>query len=348
LGAAWVVGEYGDALLRGGQAEEDEVVVQVAESEVVDLFSTILNSSYATQIVHEYLLTCLMKLTTRLQEPAQLERVRRILQSHSASLDVEIQQRSVEYGNLFAYDEIRRGVLEKMPPPEIKEAQRVFGEAQPKKKAVAGKKKIGKPSESDMLLDLMGGSDMPGPELNTTNGSKNNADLLADILGGGDDMGMASPGSAVSPGPQSGIDSIMDLFGNGAPPPSSQQNRSSAVGPSADLLGGGMTSPAIRQQTPSSGGVATLPCYNKNGLLITIQLQRSAEGVVQALAKFKNTGSFERISSVSLQAAVPKTQKLQLQAISSAELEGGEEASQAMRVLGSKGVSFPTESLILM
>jgi AP-1 complex subunit gamma-1 len=109
LAAAWCIGEFGDLLLKGGNYEEVELVQEVQESEIVDLFSTILNSSYATQSATEYIMTSLMKLTTRFSDPAQIERIRRILQSHNTSLDVEVQQRVVEYGNLFGYDAIRRG-----------------------------------------------------------------------------------------------------------------------------------------------------------------------------------------------------------------------------------------------
>ena len=306
----------------------------------MDLFSTILNSAYANQIVTEYIITALMKLTTRLSEPAQIDRVRRLLSANSTSLDVEIQQRAVEYGNLFAYDEIRRGVLEKMPPPEIREEQRVLGEKIPKRKSVIpGKKaKVTKQTESDLLLDLMGGGDLPPTDLvANTNGSSNNADLLADILGDG--FSTTSPPPQTSkPGAapySSNANAIMDLFGSSgaaATPPPQQSYGSS----SADLFGG-MSSPAA--SNPPVSGPTPHHVYNKNDLNITIQLQRNAEGMVQALAKFRNNSNFNRISSVQLQAAVPKTQKLQLQPISNSELDGGQEATQQMRVSGSKNVS---------
>src|ERR1700761_9375412 len=54
---AWCVGEYADALLKGGQYEEEELVHEVKEHEVVDLFVLILNSSYATQVSTEYIIT---------------------------------------------------------------------------------------------------------------------------------------------------------------------------------------------------------------------------------------------------------------------------------------------------
>ena len=92
LAGSWVIGEYGDALLRGGQYEEEELVKEVKESDIVDLFETILNSSYAGLIVQQYIITASMKLTTRLSDPAQIERLRRLLQRYAANLDVEIQQ----------------------------------------------------------------------------------------------------------------------------------------------------------------------------------------------------------------------------------------------------------------
>jgi AP-1 complex subunit gamma-1 len=297
------------------------LVQEVKESEIVDLFSTILNSSYATQIATEYIITALMKLTTRLSDAAQIERIRRILQSNSDSLDVEVQQRAVEYGNLFGYDAIRKGVLEKMPPPQIKEESRVLGEAA--KKPQKAKAKSAKPAEQDLLFDLMGDGGS-GPDISGLNGSQGNTDLLADILGDS-----ASPPPAPQ---QSNMSSIMDLFGNtGAPPPQP------AAAPSTDLFSG-MPSPPP-QLAPSA--IPTHTCYNKNDLMIGLQLRRDAEGTIQVLARFKNNSLHQSFSSVALQAAVPKTQKLQLNAITNPELGPGSEATQSMRVTGSKGVSEP-------
>lgn len=346
LAGAWSIGEYGDALLRGGQYEEEELVKEVKESDIVDLFSNILNSSYANQVVTEYIITAAMKLTTRLSDPTQTDRLRQLLRSYQANLNVEIQQRAVEYGNLFSYDDIRRGVLEKMPPPEIREESRVLGEATKKQQAkskLAAKKKPSQITEQDMLLDLMGGSELPAADTSATiNGSQNNADLLADILGGGTSVSSPPPQTTSPPPSQhqrSNVDSIMDLFGNGptaSPAPQPQQRPAPA---NTDILGGlgGVASPPPSTAAAAAGGPAHI-AYNKNGLHLTFQLQRSAN-VVQVLAKFKNTTDFERLSGVNLQAAVPKSQKLQLAAISSSEIEGGGEASQGMRVMGVSGVS---------
>ena len=331
LAGTWVIGEYGDALLRGGQYEEEELVKEVKESDIVDLFTTILNSSYSTQIVTEYIVTSAMKLTTRLKEQAQIDRIRRLLSQRTADLSVEIQQRSVEYTNLFAYDEIRNGVLERMPPPEIREEQRVLGEATPKQKKAAAKAKKGptKMTEQDMLLDLMGGTDVPAADLSATvNGSQNNADLLADILGGGN-----STSSAPVQSSQSNANSIMNLF-NAQTPPAPNGFSSPAPQPqsaTADLFGG-MSSP------PQASTPSVHQAYSKNDISLSLQVQRNA-GVAQVLARFRSTSNFDRFTGVGLQAAVPKSQKLQLNAISKAELEGGEEATQQMRVTAVSGVS---------
>lgn len=308
---------------------------EVKENDMVDLFGTILNSNYAGQIVTEYIITAAMKLTTRLSDAAQIERLRRLMLSHQTHLDVEIQQRAVEYGNLFSFDQIRRGVLEKMPPPEIRESQRVLGEATTKSKRsskIASKKKANAVTELD-LLDLMGG---PETETNTaTNGSQNNADLLADILAGD------SPApQSTSPPPAGGsnVNSIMDLFNSTPSQSSTPQPQAARPPPSADLFGG-MASPPPQTATPPIGGGPVHPAYNKNDLIITFQVQRSGS-TAQIFARFQNTSNFDHLSNVTLQAAVPKSQKLQLQAISNGELDGGQEATQQMRIAAVNGVSF--------
>ncbi|KAL1879085.1 hypothetical protein VTK73DRAFT_7411 [Phialemonium thermophilum] len=328
---AWCIGEYGDALLRGGQYEEEELVQEVKEHEIIDLFTNILNSSYATQVTTEYIITALMKLTTRFSDPAQIERIRRLMQAHSTSLDVEVQQRAVEYGNLFAFDQIRRGVLEKMPPPQIKESSRVLGEATKKSaKPARDKSKSVKPKEEDLLFDLMG--DNNATVAPVVNGSgQNNADLLADILG----STTSPPPSSTSPPPgQSNVASIMDLFSQGPSPVTSTTTPVPA--PNIGLTSG-FSSPAPAAPSSPQSAPSGYPCYNNNDLNVTIHTQRNAEGMVQAVARFKNTSPLSTLSNVGLQAAVPKSQKLQLLSISSSQLGPGAEATQMMRVTGCKG-----------
>ncbi|TQV99152.1 AP-1 complex subunit gamma-1 [Cordyceps javanica] len=319
---AWCIGEYADALLKGGQYEEEELAQEVKEGEVVDLFALILNSSYANQVSTEYIVTALMKLTTRFSDASSIERVRRILQDRQTSLDVEVQQRAVEYSNLFAFDQIRRGVLEKMPPPQIKEESRVLGPAPTKKsKAAANRRsKIVKPTEQD-LLDIM---DAPATTMAPANGGgqSSNSDLLADILGGG-----LNSESVSAPAAQSSSSSIMGLFGSG---PGSLAHSATTSSSGLDMLSQAAVS--TPQQAPQgSHGIA---CYNANDLNVTFHVQRNAEGMIQATARFQNTSGSLTLSNVGLQAAVPKSQKLQLLSVSSTTLSPGADATQLMRVSG--------------
>lgn len=330
-----MIGEFGDALLRGGQYEEEELVKEVKESDIVDLFETILGSSYSGLIVQQYIVTASMKLTTRLSDAAQIERLRRLLQRYNANLDVEIQQRAVEYGNLFGQDSVRRGVLEKMPAPEIREEQRVLGEATKKRSSKIMKKKPAQAATEDLLLDLMGDSG-PSTETNGMNGSQQSQDLLAEIMGGGSSASSPPPQTS-TPGPQSNVANIMDLFNSGPSSSSAPtQSRPPQEG-SMDLLGG-MPSSSQPSAAPAASGPTPHPVYNKNDLQIAFQMKRDANAI-QLLARFRNTGNFSQLSNVNLQAAVPKSQKLQLQPISTTDLDAGQEATQQMRVTSVNGVS---------
>lgn len=346
LAGSWVIGEYGDALLRGGQYEEEKLVKEVKESDIVDLFETILGSSYAGLIVQQYIITASIKLTTRLTDPAQIERLRRLLQRYNANLDVEIQQRAVEYGNLFGQDQVRRGVLEKMPPPEIREEQRVLGEATKKRQSKIMKKKPAQAATEDLLLDLMGDSG-PSTQTNGTSNGTQSQDLLADILGGGGPSTSSPPPQTSTPGPQSNVANIMDLFNSGpSSSPAPTQSRPQPQAASMDLLGGVSAAQPSAPSAPS--GPAAHPVYNKNDLQIAFQMKRDANAI-QLLARFRNTGNLSQLSAVNLQAAVPKSQKLQLQPISTTELDAGQEATQQMRVTSVNGVCHtPTHIICVM
>ena len=335
LAGAWVIGEYGDALLRGGSSEAEELAGEVREKDVVNLFATILGSSFAGQSVVQYIITSTMKLTTRLQEPAQIERLRRLLQNHQTDLDIEVQQRSVEYSNLFGYDQIRRGVLERMPPPEIKEEQRVLGEAtgasKKRNSRLLAKKKPAQITEQDMLLDLMG-DDTGGASLPFHGGqpSSKNADLLADILGGGEPAPLSHANGAKQAPAPSAVGSIMDLF-DAQPAPASSIATASSTG-----ILSGLSSPSAAAAPPAAPAHTA---FRQADLHVSLVVSRTPQAIgVQA--RFQNTSAVARLSQVNLQAAVPKSQKLSLQAISNAAIEPGRGATQGLRVVGVNGVSF--------
>uniref|UniRef100_A0A673XPY9 AP-1 complex subunit gamma n=1 Tax=Salmo trutta TaxID=8032 RepID=A0A673XPY9_SALTR len=110
--ACWCIGEYGDLLLRG-ECEETEPV-QVAEDDVLDALEMVLQSHMSSPATRGFALTATMKLSTRITH--NVDRIRSIVSIYGSCIDVELQQRAVEYNALFKkYDHMRAAVLERMP-----------------------------------------------------------------------------------------------------------------------------------------------------------------------------------------------------------------------------------------
>ncbi|KAI9197178.1 adaptin N terminal region-domain-containing protein [Polychytrium aggregatum] len=128
----WCCGEYGDTLTTGtsrilgadDEAGDDanadphlsDYQTAPSESEVYETFASILKGPYATDDVQEYALTALAKLSTRFQQTAVISQIRTLIARYKVNIDVEIQQRAVEYTSLFGLDrEISVAILEGVP-----------------------------------------------------------------------------------------------------------------------------------------------------------------------------------------------------------------------------------------
>uniref|UniRef100_A0A480Q9F5 AP-1 complex subunit gamma n=1 Tax=Sus scrofa TaxID=9823 RepID=A0A480Q9F5_PIG len=102
--AAWCIGEYGDLLLEGSCEEAEPL--QVEEEEVLALLERVLQSHMSLPATRGYALTALMKLSTRLR--GDNNRIRQVVSIYGSCMDVELQQRAVEYNTLFRkYDHMR-------------------------------------------------------------------------------------------------------------------------------------------------------------------------------------------------------------------------------------------------
>lgn len=118
--AAWCIGEYGDLLLEGN-CEETEPF-QVEEEDVLALLEKVLQSHMSLPATRGYAITALMKLSTRLQ--GDNNRIRQVVSIYGSCMDIELQQRAVEYNVLFQkYDHMRAAILEKMPLVERSDPQ---------------------------------------------------------------------------------------------------------------------------------------------------------------------------------------------------------------------------------
>uniref|UniRef100_A0A668AL24 AP-1 complex subunit gamma n=1 Tax=Myripristis murdjan TaxID=586833 RepID=A0A668AL24_9TELE len=169
--ACWCIGEYGDLLLRG---ECDEIEpVQVSEDDVLDALETVLQSHMSSPATRGFALTATMKLSTRITD--NVDRIRSIVSIYGSCIDVELQQRAVEYNALFKkYDHMRYATS--------------CTENLNKKSSFCFPFVCGLLKVCD-LLDLLGGSEeppQPGPILGSTApgpASTAGGDLL-DLLGG--------------------------------------------------------------------------------------------------------------------------------------------------------------------
>ncbi|CAI5642126.1 unnamed protein product [Oreochromis niloticus] len=190
--ACWCIGEYGDLLLRG-ECQETEPV-QVTEDDVLDVLETVLQSHMSFPSTRGFALTATMKLSTRITE--NVDRIRSIVSIYGSCIDVELQQRAVEYNALFKkYDHMRAAVLERMPVIEKNSQGHINGETIKESQTV--KVKPGEPQQPANqvcdLLDLLGGSEQPlqpspalgstAPPMPVSTANTVGGDLL-DLLGG--------------------------------------------------------------------------------------------------------------------------------------------------------------------
>ncbi|WWD17404.1 hypothetical protein CI109_101845 [Kwoniella shandongensis] len=349
LASVWLIGEFGDVLLQGGTIDDGEEVKQVTDSDLIDLLELVLNSPYINTLIRQFVLTAISKLSVRFAElstpnqSTQQDRIAEILASFSSNLELEIQQRAVEFGSLFGKNEIKMGVLERMPPPEIRAT--IMG-------TVSERRSVGSTrTDKDTVVDLIGDDSAPNTaSLNGGSSGPSTQDLLADIFGtGGNDLTSPST-SAPSAGPaRSAAADIMSLFdsspapaANPPPAPSASSGSNSLfdlVTPSSSSSAAPPPAPAPAAAPPKTQ-LQSYTAYEKNSLKITLtpKTSPSQPGVVQILARFTVSGG-EKVEHVNFQVAVPKTQQLQMQAMSNTDVSPGSVETQQMRVIAPAGAA---------
>jgi AP-1 complex subunit gamma-1 len=167
----------------------------------------------------------------------------------------------------------------------------------------------------------------------------NNIDLLADIFGSGS-------GSGSQPTPQSppisssvGGGSLLDMLGQDATSPKIQQR---ATSPTAGLQSMASLGQALPGSPSSQNGRDNKhQAFAQDGLVIYLTPSRDQQNstVINIQITFNNDGSHGTISDMQFQAAVPKTQRLQMAAASSNVIQPGSSEKQMMRVANPQQVS---------
>lgn len=306
--AVWCVGEYGETLIASVPAGIDTTEYSTPDpTGVVELLAGVMRSPVADMVTKEYTLNAMMKLTTRFGSTAALPLIHKQLAVYSGSMSLELQQRSVEYTSLLRLDNIRAGVLERMPAFTKKErmpaqltgdgSEEVSSRAAPVPTAAASM-----PEPTAIPVQPT-----PAPEM----------DLLSDILGSAAPAPppatptAAAPPAAPPPG-AGGMDSmLMDLLGSGPTAPAPPPAAPAGMDAMAAMMGG----PAMMlgAPAPAPGGNAPFTAFNKHGLLVTFACSKdpSNQSVTAIEASFTNSLPTP-IAALNFQVAVPKYMKLQM------------------------------------
>ncbi|CAH8868897.1 unnamed protein product [Trichobilharzia szidati] len=327
--ACWTAGEYGDLLVSPEPSEDNPH--PITEAELISVLQRALVSVASTIQTKQMIINALVKLTTRLS-PAYLEKLRELIKFYSTNVNLELQQRSVEYNKICSQPtNIRNGLLDCMPVVSTKALSGTSnpdseGRAVDENDTNGGIGGLNSGNVDDLLVngssaqtqsltifDLLGPeneSDSKNGATNTTvNASANNTHLL-------DLLDAFAPSGAVVPQHNNNTQSIPglsnDLFSskNGFPASTIQP----ATQPS--LLDLNFVSDSCAGVTNQVTQVPPLTIYNTNEVKIVFNFESPSTApdgrYVISIQLVATTTSIHPVSSFEFQAAVPKSCQLQL------------------------------------
>ncbi|XP_034950277.1 AP-1 complex subunit gamma-1 isoform X3 [Chelonus insularis] len=318
--ATWCIGEYGDLLLYGQPPEDAEAPVNLTEDDVIDVYQRLLWSPQNTVITKQYALLSLTKLSTRFHRGN--EKIRQIIDTFGSNLHIELQQRGIEFSQLFRkFDHLRPALLERMPPMETARPQAngiigmVNGDQDiEEEKSAAEPIQTTPTSDSSALLDLLGSSDLGMPIATVPSAttpsaaSTNNNDLL-DLLGGLD-LGTSTTTTPAI----------------GQTQPSSQIF--SPTSPNF-LMDSFLNSSSVQSEVPS------IVVLDKAGLKVIFKVERSSDVldllIINMTAMNSNTTP---LTDFLFQAAVPRTFQLQMLSPSGTVVSPSGQVTQVLKVSG--------------
>ncbi|XP_055613993.1 AP-1 complex subunit gamma-1 isoform X2 [Uranotaenia lowii] len=243
--AVWTIGEYGDLVLSSDRIGDVEIP---PENELIDLYQKLLWSTSVSTTSKQYTLISLVKLSTRIQSKEEESRAKQIIEAFGTHLHIDLQQRGVEFAQLFRdYSHLRPALLEKMPKIQ--------------KSLTNGTDNGGIYEEHSNSIDLIegGADDIESSTLFSNPGSikiGTDSNALLDLLGGEDDgIGLTPAANSIIP--------TSTASTNGKAPASSGSNNQDLL----DLLGGldmpASTPPAA---IPPLGGALDLNSINDNSI----------------------------------------------------------------------------------
>lgn len=318
----WLIGEYGDLLVKNGPftPEGASEAVPVGCTDISELVVSLLDSPHASDTAREYGVNALVKLSARFKEASDVERLRRAIEKYENSLNIELQQRAVEYAILITQSsQLRKGILAKMPPPEFgedletqhakaMEKALIKRRRRPNALALIKKKNAAKQAQTSDLLDL-NGSENGQPLAGAT------TDLLNEIFG-------SSASNTPSASAKSASSALDGLLGG------TQEQASGGA-----ALTGLSSLSTISVPTPASRP-DTIEAYANDDIVLTFFGERTSPGHARVTAYFDVKTD---VNELYMNVALPKSQQLTLHPISASTLASGESATMLIDIAGPVG-----------
>ncbi|KAJ3029593.1 UNVERIFIED_CONTAM: clathrin associated protein complex large subunit [Siphonaria sp. JEL0065] len=324
---AWCCGEFGDLLVDSGfvaaniDEHSDDGGAQVvgaelfnaapSEKEVVDLLDSLLKGHFATGSVKGYIVTALVKLSARFGDDAVLEHINQLLVKYQTNIDVEIQARAVEFNAISHLDlDVKSGLLERMPVLDV-----------------AVKEEEVKGTGEHLVAESLRNSTVSLSVASRPAEAQPAVAAVHDLLDINFDLG---PATAV-PSTVSGGQNLAELFGGISLVPTVATSSVGQPSVGADLM-----SSLFSETTPTIPKAPTgelKQCFDKAGLKIYLAptFPVGDKSVVDVTATFQNEG-FSAVSNLSLQVAVPKILRLQINPPSSTFIPPSGNATQVMQI----------------
>ncbi|XP_017696961.1 AP-1 complex subunit gamma-2-like isoform X2 [Phoenix dactylifera] len=217
----WCIGEYGEMLVNNVGVLEMEEPMTVTESDAVDAVEVALKCNSSDITTRAMSLVALLKLSSRF--PPTSERIREIVMQHKGNVELELQQRSIEFNSIIQrHRNIKSSLVERMP---VLDESAFIGKRVGSSQATLSADKSSRPTSGSPgaslklpngvakpppapLVDLLdlSSDDVPASTSSTT-------DFLHDLLGGD----LMSPSSSAPSGGGAGTDILMDLLSIGSP-----------------------------------------------------------------------------------------------------------------------------------
>ncbi|OAD59826.1 AP-1 complex subunit gamma-1, partial [Eufriesea mexicana] len=271
-----------------------------------------------TVVTKQYTLLSLTKLSTRFQKGN--EKIRQIIDTFGSNLHIELQQRGIEFSQLFRkYDHLRPALLERMPPMETARPQAngiigmVNGEPESEEEKSSVLETNTPPSDSSALLDLLGTTDLGiTPSVSNKNLAANSTTIVNnnDLL---DLLGSLDLNAPTSTSTLSQAQTPSQIFN-----PTNTTNF---------LVDGLLNSSSLQNDT------LNMIVLDKAGLKITFRLERPPDIADLLIINMSAQNSGNAILTDFLfQAAVPKTFQLQMLSPSSTVIPPSGQVTQVLKV----------------